>query len=68
MTVSEETKDNKWHVFTIGLDKAYALGINGRYETDITKALSFNEKIDAIRYVEKYGFEKITTVRKLKKF
>ena len=65
MKLSEETKDNKWHIFTIGLDKVYALGMNGRYETDISNALSFDEKIDAIEYVEKYGYQKITTIRKL---
>lgn len=59
-------RENKWYVFAIGLDKVYALGMNGRYETDISNALSFDEKIDAIRYVEKHGCEKITTIRKVR--
>lgn len=61
-----EGNGNKWYVFFFGLDKAYVLGINGRYETNLKNALSFDEKIDAIRYVEKHGCEKITTIRKVR--
>lgn len=59
-------KENKWYVFTIGLDKAYILAVNGRYETTLKNALSFDDKIDAIEFVEKHGYEKITTIRKVR--
>lgn len=61
-----EENGNKWHIFFFGLDKAYVLGVNGRYETNLENALSFDEKIDAIEFVEKHGYEKITTIRKVR--
>ena len=47
-------------------DKIYLLGKNNSYETELSKAISFNEKIDAIEYVEKHGYQRIASVRRIK--
>ena len=60
----ETCNDNKWYIFMIGLDNAYVLGKTGNYETELSKGISFTEKIDAIEYVEKHGYQRITTIRK----
>lgn len=60
-----EVCNEKWYIFMIGLDKAYVLGKTGDYETEISNGMSFSEKIDAIEYVEKHGYQRITTIRKI---
>lgn len=42
----------------------FVVGKDGGYETSLSNALTFNDKYDAICYVEKYGLQKITTIRK----
>ena len=61
-----EVCNEKWYIFMIGLDKAYVLGNTGDYETELSKGMSFTEKIDAIEYVEKHGYQRISTVRRPK--
>jgi len=50
-----------------GGDKMYVLGRTGQYETELSEAMTFTDKIDAIVYVEKHGYERIATIRKVKK-
>ena len=59
-----EVCNEKWYIFMIGLDNAYVLGKTGDYETELSKGISFAEKIDAIEYVEKHGYQRITTIRR----
>ena len=43
----------------------YVLGMTGQYETELSKAMTFTDKMDAIVYVEKHGYERIATIRKV---
>lgn len=63
----EQTQINSpYYIFMNGGDKMYVLGKTGQYETDLSEAMTFTEKIDAIIYVEKHGYERIATIRKVK--
>lgn len=44
----------------------YVWEMSGRREMEMSKALSFYENRDAIKYVKKHGYQKITTTRKIK--
>lgn len=48
-----------------GGDKMYVLGRTGQYEAELSKAMTFTDKMDAIVYVEKHGYERIATIRKV---
>ena len=58
--------ESPYYIFMNGGDKMYVLGRTGQYETELSKAMTFTDKMDAIVYVEKHGYERIATVRKLK--
>ena len=58
-------KESPYYIFMNGGDKMYVLGKTGQYETDLNEAMTFTEKLDAIIYVEKHGYEKLATVRKV---
>ena len=64
--MSEVKVESPYYIFMNGGDKMYVLGKTGQYETDLSDAMTFREKIDAIIYVEKHGFERIATIRKVK--
>ena len=55
-----------YYIFMHGGDKIYLLGKNNSYETELSKAISFNEKVDAIEHVEKYGYQRIASIRRVK--
>lgn len=50
-----------------GGDKMYILGKTGQYEEELSKGMAFSDKMDAIIYVEKHGYQKIATIRKVGK-
>lgn len=56
-----------WYIFIPGGQYAYVIGKTGQYESELSKALPFCEWIDALTYVEKHGYEKIATIRKVLK-
>jgi len=58
--------ESPYYIFMNGGDKMYVLGKTGQYETELSNAMTFTEKIDAIIYVEKHGYERIATIRKVK--
>ena len=49
-----------------GGDKMYVLGKTGQYETKLSEAMSFTDKLDAIIYVEKHGYERFATIRQVR--
>lgn len=59
--------ESPYYIFMNGGDKMYVLGKTGQYETDLSDAMTFREKIDAIIYVEKHGYERIATIRRVTK-
>lgn len=56
-----------YYIFVNGGDRMYLLGKNGNYlaDNDSEKAIRFFDKIDALLYVEKYGIQRISTIRKV---
>lgn len=58
--------ESPYYIFMNGGDKMYVLGKTGQYETDLSDAMTFTDKLDAIIYVEKHGYERIATIRRVK--
>lgn len=58
--------DTPYYIFMNAGDTMYVLGKNGEYETELSNAMSFDDKYDAVVYVEKHGYERISTIRKVK--
>lgn len=63
--MNEIQTESPYYIFMNGGDKMYVLGKTGQYETDLSEAMTFTEKIDAIIHVEKHGYEKIATIKKV---
>ena len=64
--MNEVVTESPYYIFMNGGDKMYVLGKTGQYEEKLSNAMTFTEKIDAIIYVEKHGYQKIATIRKVK--
>lgn len=58
--------ESPYYIFMNGGDKMYVLGKTGQYETKLSEAMSFTDKLDAIIYVEKHGYERIATIRQVR--
>ena len=63
--MNEVVNESPYYIFINGGDKMYVLGMTGQYETELSKAMTFTDKMDAIVYVEKHGYERIATIRKV---
>ena len=57
--------ESPYYIFMNGGEKMFVLGKTGQYETELSKAMTFADKIDAIIYVEKHGYERIATIRRV---
>lgn len=69
MTDTKDKKDKSpYYIFVYGGDRMYLLGRDGRYlkEYNADEAMIFDDKIDAITYVEKHGLQRFSTIRKVK--
>jgi len=64
--MNADVSNSPYYIFMNGGDKMYVLGKTGQYETDLSEAMTFTDKLDAIIYVEKHGYERIATIRKVK--
>ncbi len=66
--MNEETKENlsPYYIFLDGGSKWFLLGQAETYEETLDKAVSFEDKLDAILHMEKHGLQKIATIRKVK--
>ena len=64
--MNDVVTESPYYIFMNGGDKMYVLGRTGQYEIELSNAMTFTEKIDAIIYVEKHGYERIATIRKVK--
>lgn len=58
--------DNPYYIFIISGDIPMMIGKTGQYVRKVKNALSFAEKIDALEYVDKHGYNRIATVRQFK--
>ena len=57
-------KEERFYIFIIDPEGCFAIGKEGVYEDSISKAISFIDKYDALKYIEKHGLQKIATIRK----
>ena len=64
--MNEVVNESPYYIFMNGGDKMYVLGRTGQYEEKLSEAMSFTDKYDAIVYVEKHGYQKIATIRRVK--
>ena len=64
--MSDIQTESPYYIFINGGEKMYVLGKTGRYETALYEAMTFTEKYDAIVYIEKHGYQRIATIRKVK--
>lgn len=58
--------ESPYYIFMNGGDKMYVLGRTEQYEEELSNAMTFTDKYDAIVYVEKHGYQRIATIRKVK--
>ena len=65
--MNEVVTESPYYIFMNGGDKMYVLGRTGQYEEELSKAMTFTDKLDAIIYVEKHGYQKIASIRKVVK-
>ena len=67
INLSDKT-ESPYYIFVSGGDRTYLLGKDGKYleENIACEAMSFNNIIDAITYVEKKGIQRLATIRKVK--
>ena len=64
--MNEVVNESPYYIFMNGGDKMYVLGKTGQYEENLSEAMSFTDKYDAIVYVEKHGYQRIATIRKVR--
>lgn len=64
--MNEVVQESPYYIFMNGGDKMYVLGRTGQYEEELSNAMTFTDKYDAIVYVEKHGYQRIATIRKVK--
>ncbi len=60
-----EQINNPYYIFIISGDVPMMIGKTGQYVRKVKNALSFTEKIDALEYVDKHGYNRIATVRRI---
>lgn len=63
------TEKNKspYYIFIICGDVPMMIGKTGQYVRKFKNALAFTNKIDALEYVDRHGYNSIATVRTIKK-
>ena len=64
--MSEQT-NNPYYIFITCCDVPMMIGKTGQYVRKFKNALTFTKKIDALEYVDKHGYNRISTVRQIKK-
>ena len=64
--MNNAVSESPYYIFMNGGERMYVLGKTGQYQTELTDAMTFTDKMDAFIFVEKHGYERIATVRKFK--
>ena len=64
--MSEQT-NTPYYIFIICGDVPMMIGKTGQYVRKFKNALTFTNKIDALEYVDRHGYNRISTVRQIKK-
>ena len=68
MLVMSEKTNNPYYIFIICGDVPMMIGKTGQYVRKFKNALTFTNKIDALEYVDRHGYNRIATVRQIKKY
>lgn len=66
--MNEASVGSPYYIFMDGGDNMYVLRRTGKYETDLSEAMTFADKLDAIIYVKKHGYQSIATKRLKRKY
>lgn len=61
-----EHTNSPYYIFIICGDVPMVIGKTGQYVRKIKNALAFENKIDALEYVDRHGYDRIATVRQYK--
>lgn len=63
----DTTIDSPYYIFMNGGDRMYLLGGDGKYleENKADEAMTFNDIVDAVTYIEKHGLQRLATIRKV---
>ena len=66
--IIDNKTNSQYYIFVNGGDRTYLLGSDGKYleDNNADEAMIFDDKIDAITYVEKHGLQRFSTIRKVK--
>ena len=66
--ITDNTKKSLYYIFVNGGERMYLLGSDGKYleDNNADEAMTFNDIIDAVTYVEKRGLQRLATIRKVK--
>ena len=68
----EKITDNKtnspFYIFVNGGERMYLLGTDGKYleDNNADEAMTFNDKLDALTYIEKHGLQRLATIRQVR--
>ena len=67
--IIDNNANSPYYIFVNGGDKMFLLGSDGKYleDNDASEAMTFNDILDAVTYVEKHGLQRLTTIRKVKR-
>ena len=65
--MSEQT-NTPYYIFIICGDVPMMIGKTGQYVRKFKNALAFTNKIDALEYVDRHGYNRIATVRQIRKY
>lgn len=63
-----EHTNSPYYIFIICGDVPMVIGKTGQYVRKIKNALPFENKIDALEYVDRHGYDRIATVRQIKNY
>ena len=66
--IIDNKTNSQYYIFVNGGDRTYLLGSDGKYleDNNADEAMTFNDIIDAVTYVEKRGLQRLATIRKVK--
>lgn len=66
--IIDNQTNSPYYIFLNGGERMYLLGSDGKYleYNNVDEAMTFNDIIDAVTYVEKRGLQRLATIRKVK--
>ena len=67
--IIDNNANSPYYIFVNGGDRMFLLGSDGKYleDNDASEAMTFNDILDAVTYVEKHGLQRLATIRRGKR-